>query len=589
MTPTMETIEDLTVELTLPGAALARAVERRLARWGEERFAERLWAKDPTLWAPDPGECGPPFPPELENRLGWLDLPRTDPGELSAFAEEVRRDGLRHAVLLGMGGSSLAPEVLHGVLGARPGYPELTVLDSTHPEAVRAVRQDLEATGGPARALFLVASKSGTTVETLSLFRYFWEEVAAATPEPGACFAAVTDPGTPLADLAGERRFRRVFLAPPDVGGRYSALSVFGLAPAAVGGLDLGRLLARIDPNAGPTAGGGLRERLRAPAPENPGLRLAAVLAEAALTAGRDKLTFLAAPALAQLPSWIEQLVAESLGKDGRGIVPVADEPVQAAGAYGPDRLFVSLELGEGGYEDEAGRLAESLEALAAAGHPVVRIGLPDRHDLGGAMLLWEVATAAAGAALGVHPFDQPDVELAKRRAKEAMAGEGDAAAGVEEVPVHDGERLRRAVAEWLGDAGAASDGDEGGLPYVALQVFLPPTPEIDQDLRELRLLVADRRRLATTAGYGPRFLHSTGQLHKGGPAAGLFLQLVDDPAAEVPVPGAGHGFGELIRAQAVGDYRALVEAGRRVLRVQLGRDRATGLARLQKAFEDAL
>ncbi|HEX6200287.1 MAG TPA: hypothetical protein VF150_08490 [Thermoanaerobaculia bacterium] len=576
-----------TLELTLP-AALARAVERRLARWAEERFAERLWAKDPTLWAPDPGECGPPFPPELEDRLGWLDLPRTDPGELAAFAEEVRRDGLRHAVLLGMGGSSLAPEVLHGVLGARPGYPELTVLDSTHPEAVRAVRQDLEATGGPARTLFLVASKSGTTVETLALFRYFWEEVAAATPEPGARFCAVTDPGTPLADLAGERRFRRVFLAPPDVGGRYSALSVFGLAPAAVGGLDLGRLLARIDPNAGSTAGGGLRHRLRAPAPENPGLRLAAALAEAALTAGRDKLTFLAAPALAQLPAWIEQLVAESLGKEGRGIVPVADEPVLAAAGYGPDRLFVSLEVGESGEDGGDGALTESLDALAAAGHPVVRIALPDRHDLGGVMLLWEVATAAAGAALGVHPFDQPDVELAKRRAKEAMAGEG-GVAGVEEVPVHDEERLRRAVAEWLGEAGAGSGGDEDGRPYVALQAFLPPTPEIDHDLRELRLLVADRRRLATTAGYGPRFLHSTGQLHKGGPAAGLFLQLVDEPAAELPVPGTGHGFGELIRAQAVGDYRALVEAGRRVLRVQLGRDRAAGLARLQDAFEDAL
>lgn len=580
----METIEDLTVKLILPEAGLARAVERRLARWAEERFAERLWAKDPSLWSPG----GPPFPPELEDRLGWLDLPDADPGELAAFAEEVRRDGLRHAVLLGMGGSSLAPEVFHGVLGARPGYPELTVLDSTHPEAVRAVRQELEATGGPARTLFLVASKSGTTVETLSLFRYFWQEVSAATPEPGARFVAVTDPGTPLAEMAGERGFRRVFLAPPDVGGRYSALSVFGLVPAAVGGLDLGRLLTRV--GARPEARtGGLGERLSAPAPENPGLRLAAALAEAAALpkgAGRDKLTFLPAPALAPLPAWVEQLVAESLGKDGRGVVPVADEPVLGADAYGSDRLFVSLELGEDG---EDGELAGSLGALAAAGHPVVRIALPARHDLGGAMLLWEVATAAAGAALGVHPFDQPDVELAKRRAKEAMAGGGAVAAGIEEVPAHDEERLREAVAGWLGDAGAGSDGEGGERRYVALQAFLPPTPEIDHDLLELRLLVADRRGLATTAGYGPRFLHSTGQLHKGGPATGLFLQLADEPAAEVLVPGAGHGFGELIHAQGVGDYRALVEAGRRVLRVQLGRDRADGFARLQDAFERVL
>jgi len=343
--------------------------------------------------------------------------------------------------------------------------------------------------------------------------------------------------------------------------------------PAAVGGLDLGALLDRL---------GGLRERLRAPAPENPGLFLAAALSEAALAAGRDKLTFLAAPALAPLPAWVEQLVAESLGKDGRGIVPVADEPVLGAEAYGPDRLFVSLEV-DG---DGDGALAESPDALAAAGHPVVRISLPDRRDLGGALLLWEVATAAAGAALGVHPFDQPDVELAKRRAKEAMAGAGAVSAGIDEVAADDEERLRAAVAGWLGDAGAGSG---GARPYLALQAFLPPTPETDHALGELRLLAADRRGLATTAGYGPRFLHSTGQLHKGGPASGLFLQLVDEPAAEVPVPGAGHGFGELIRAQAVGDYRALVEAGRRVLRVQLGRDRSDGLARLQKAFEDAL
>lgn len=577
---TMETLQDLTVELTLPSAGLAVAVERRLALWKEERFAERLWAKDPTLWA----SGGPPFPPELEDRLGWLDLPETEADELAAFAEEVRRDDLRHVVLLGMGGSSLAPEVFHGVLGARPGYPELTVLDSTHPEAVRAVRQDLEATGGPARTLFLVASKSGTTVETLSLFRYFWEEVAAATPEPGARFAAVTDPGTPLADLAAERRFRRVFLAPPDVGGRYSALSAFGLVPAAVTGLDAGRLLGRIDPR----ATGGLRDRLRAPAPENPGLRLAAALAEAALEAGRDKLTFLTSPALAPFPAWIEQLVAESLGKDGRGIVPVVDEPGLAPSAYRPDRFFVSLELGDEGGDGEA-RHSETLDALAAAGHPLARIGLPDRHDLGGAMLLWEVATAAAGAALEVQPFDQPDVELAKRRAKEAMAGEGGGTEAIDEVSAADEDRLREAVATWVGDAGSRRAPDEDEHRYVALQAFLPPAPVIDHDLRELRLLLAGRRRLATTAGYGPRFLHSTGQLHKGGPATGLFLQLVDDPAAEVPVPGAGHGFGELIRAQAVGDYRALTEAGRRVLRVQLGRDRATGLARLLGAFEDAL
>jgi transaldolase/glucose-6-phosphate isomerase len=559
----MERVAELTVDLTLPSAGLAEAVEERLRAWEATRFAERLWEKDPTLWAPD----GAPFPSELADRLGWLDLPdqaAAEAAELAAFAAEVRRDGLERVVVLGMGGSSLAPEVFQRVFGGRPGQPELAVLDSTHPEAVRAARERLD----PASTLFLVASKSGTTVETLALFRYFWAEVAAEVggegPEAGRRFAAITDPGTPLADLAGERGFRRVFLAPADVGGRYSALSVFGLVPAALLGVDLGRLAPR--------------EGFRAPVPENPGLRLGALLAEA--ERARDKVTLLASPGLAALPVWIEQLVAASLGKDGRGLVPVVDEPKLAPGEYHDDRLFVHLGLAE----DGAGSSAETLAALERSGHPVARIVLRDRHGIGGCMLLWEVAVAAAGAALGVNPFDQPDVELAKRRAKEAMAGAGGAAGRGEvadEVDCDDAGRLRQAIERWIEPAGPGR--------YAAIQAFLPPDSGTDHGLQELRLLLADRTGIATTSGYGPRFLHSTGQLHKGGPATGLFLQLVDEPPVDRPVPGAGHGFGDLIRAQAIGDYLALRERGRAVLRVQLGGNRTLGLARVRRALDEAL
>lgn len=573
----MERVAELAVDLILPSVGLAEAVEERLRGWEATGFAERLWEKDPTLWAPDLDES--PLPSELADRLGWLDLPErmaVEAGELADFAEEARRDGVRCVAVLGMGGSSLAPEVFQGVFRARPGALELVVLDSTHPEAVRSARDRLDLAAHPERTLFLVASKSGTTVETLSLFHFFWAEAAAAVPDPGARFAAITDPGTPLARLAGERGFRRVFLAPPDVGGRFSALSAFGLVPAALAGVDLARLAPR--------------GRFRAPAPENPALRLGATLAEAALGRvgrTRDKLTLLTSPGLAPLPAWIEQLVAESLGKDGRGVVPVVGEPALAPGEYHDDRLFVHLGLAEDGSASAAGTLA----ALEAAGHPVAQVVLRDRYGLGACMLLWEVAVAAAGAALGVNPFDQPDVELAKRRAKEAMAAPGDGGAGgiaeadesaeADEIAAGDAARLRQAVERWIEPAGPGR--------YAAIQAFLPPDNGTDHGIEELRMLLADRTGIATSAGYGPRFLHSTGQLHKGGPPSGLFLQLVDEPAVELPVPGAGHGFGDLIRAQALGDYRALRERGRSVLRVQLGADRTRGLAHLREALEAAL
>jgi transaldolase / glucose-6-phosphate isomerase len=574
------------VDLDLP-EELAAAVERRLEAWSEEGFAERLWWRDPTLWAKDETS----LPPELADRLGWLGLPERaleEAAELAAFAGEVRADGAERVVLMGMGGSSLAPEVFQAVLGCRPGYLELVLLDSTHPGAVAAVRAETE----PTTTIYVVASKSGTTAETMSFFHYFWretEEALGASAEPGSRFVAITDPGTPLADLAAERSFRRVFLAPPDVGGRYSALSVFGLVPAALVGLDVARL-ARGARDFGETA-------LRHPAADNPGLRLAAAMAEAArLDPPRDALTFRVAPSLVAFPVWIEQLVAESLGKGGTGVLPVVDEPTRELDAYGPDRVFLRMGLREEIEADDAapregGR--EILRRITDAGHPVVTVTLADRWSLGAAMLLWEVATAAAGAALGVQPFDQPDVELAKVRGREALAGGATGTGGVDEVSTDDLKSLARALEDWS-RAGSYPAGKgshptgERAAPYVAIQAFLPPDPRTDHALRDLRAALAERLDAVTTVGYGPRFLHSTGQLHKGGPDTGLFLQLVDDAEGGPAIPdsegGSEHGFGDLVRAQALGDYRALAERGRRVLRVRLGGDRYNALGLLRTA-----
>lgn len=548
--------------LRLEPGELRGAVNERLRAWEEDRFAERLWAKDPTLWADHP------LPPELADRLGWLDLPRASAdrlGDAERFAEEVRAAGYDRAVLLGMGGSSLAPEVFGSVFAGhetRAGALPLTVLDSTHPAAVRAVERACD----PVRTLFLVASKSGTTVETLSLFRWFWHRIDARGEEPGPHFVAITDPGSPLEELAAERGFRRTFGAPPDVGGRFSALSEFGLVPAVLSGVDAAGLLER----ARAAAVGALGED----AGINPALRLGAALGEAA-RAGRDKLTFFAPAALAALPPWIEQLVAESTGKDGRGIVPVVDQPLLPAEAYGEDRFFVHLTLQGAPEPDDAGRLVRDLEE---AGHPVAHLHLPDRLELGAQMLLWEIAVAAAGRVLAIHPFDQPDVELAKRRAKEALQDGGAPDAGTS-------PGLEGAAADALEAWAARAEPPR----YAAIQAFLAPSPEIDRALRALQRSLAERTGVATSAGYGPRFLHSTGQLHKGGPDTGLFLQLVDAPAEELPIPETDTSFRALIRAQAVGDHRALEERGRRIVRLELGDDPAGGLERLRELLRRTL
>ncbi len=538
-------------------------VEARLAAWDDASFGARLWCKDPTLWSAEPL-------PEIEDRLDWLDLPVTMQARtaaLAAFAAEVRRDGIRHVVWMGMGGSSLAPAVFDRLLGVAAGYPELVVLDSTHPATVEAVAARIDL----ARSLFVVASKSGTTLEPLSHFNFFWDRVVGATPHPGRHFAAVTDPGTPLEHLGRERQFRGVFLAMPNLGGRFSALSDFGLLAAALIGADIEALLRQAAAMAADCGA-------EVPSAANPGLRLGAILGEAAL-AGRDKLTFLASARTAPFADWLEQLVAESTGKSGKGILPVARELLGPPEAYGADRLFVAFTL-EG---DRTSESEEATAALVAAGHPLLRFHFDQATEIAPEMFRWEVAVAAACAVIGVHPFNQPDVELAKKLAHEIMDGsarnqdKGAAAAS----PAREDAEPRERLASWLAEARS------GG--YVAIQAFLAESEETTAALQHLRLALRDRLKLATTLGYGPRFLHSTGQLHKGGLEGGLFLQLVDDPDDALPIPEAGYSFGKLVQAQALGDFRALRQRGRKVVRITLANPIAAALERLAGELLEAL
>ena len=499
--------------------------------------------------------------------MGWLDLPGQIAGQLAdwtTLAEELRAEGTRHVVVLGMGGSSLAPDVFRRTFGSRPDFPELVVLDSTHPEAVSALRRRID----PAHTFFLVSSKSGTTLEPLAFLQYFWEATRSRGVAPGPHFAAVTDPGTPLEALARSKGFRAVFRATPTVGGRYSALSAFGMVPAALVGVDVGGLLG---------AGALMAEACGASVAEseNPGLGLGAVLGTLA-AGGRDKLTFLTTPDLAAFPMWAEQLVAESTGKLGRGIVPVVDEPQADPAAYGTDRLFVAF-FGSG---TKDGGLARRADRLEAAGQPLVRLEVPRLLDLGQEFFRWEMAVASAGMVLGIDPYDQPDVEFAKELARQAMALPA-SETGTEElltVPATAPDELSAQLHRWKGRFAPGM--------YIGIQAYLAPTPQNVAGLDRARKALLEQLQAVTTLGFGPRFLHSTGQLHKGGPGTALFLQLVDHPGADLQVPGERYSFGQIIRAQAIGDYQALQQKHRAVLRVDLGSDVSGGLGTLLQALD---
>src|SRR5438067_1912029 len=534
--------------------AIEDAVNRRLGQLEQTAVVRRISEKDAGLW-----KSNGTVEKDIRDRLGWLqvaDRMEERVPELDELRAQLVAEGFTDAVLMGMGGSSLAPEVFRLTFGAPKGALNVNVLGTTDPAAIAAVEQSIVLK----KTAFIVASKSGTTLETLSHYQYFFERAGRNAKQ----FIAITDPGTSLADEAGTRGFRRVFLNPPDIGGRYSALSYFGLVPAALGGVELAALLDRAA-----TMMQGCSPSV--PVGENPGAWLGAVLAEAAKV-GRDKITIIAPAPLRSFGIWAEQLIAESTGKERKGLVPVADEALGSPEVYGNDRLFVQLALPSGDGGDAA-----RIEALGKAGHPVVTLKLNDPLSLGAEFFRWEYAIAVAGAILGINVFDQPNVQEAKDLTRKVLS-EGN--------PPTVGEGIR-----WAGQQGATLDAAVQSLlgqvrpgDYLALLAYIAPDEEHDRALNSIRLAIRDKHRVATTVGYGPRYLHSTGQLHKGGPNTGVFLQIVGDDVKDLEIPGERFSFGVLKQAQALGDFQALRNHGRRVLRVQL-RDVAPGLVKIGQAI----
>jgi RpiB/LacA/LacB family sugar-phosphate isomerase len=540
---------------TQPAWPTSPAITSALDRLERLSAGARIWKKDASLWSRTPATQA-----TIGNRLGWLEASTTMRPHLAGLAEfaaDVRASSIRDVVLLGMGGSSLVAEVLAQTFGPASGYPALTVLDTTDPGAIRAVRSRLSL----AHTLFLVPSKSGTTTEMLTLYRFFRAEVERELPRPGAHFVAITDAGTALERLAAEAGFRRTFLNPADIGGRFSALSFFGLVPGALLGVELGRLLDRAD--AMLAAGSA-----STPTAENPGLRLGATLGGLA-AAGRDKVTLVLSEPIRSLGAWLEQLLTESTGKQERGLVVVHEEAPGPPGQYGNDRVFVGLSLGA-----DPG-LERVLDQLEAAGQPVVRLVLTDRYDVGAEFFRWELATAVVGALLEVNPFDEPNVSQAKDATQAALAT----------------YREQGRLPDWPADTAeavvsmlrAARPGD-----YVALLAYLTSESSTTAALQSLRMLIRDRTGLATTLGYGPRYLHSTGQLHKGGPPTPILLMFTAEDE-DLPIPGERYGFGTLKLAQALGDLATLRAAHRRVLWLPLGRRPVDGLKQLGREIDQRL
>jgi len=562
----------MTTKMTFfPESCRAAAGEARKAL-AAGKITERIQRKDHTLWKPEPEG--------ISDRLGWLDSPRAMQGRLTEIAsvvEGVRVDGFNFALLLGMGGSSLAPEVFRKVFGVADGFLDLAVLDSTDPGAVLACAERLNLK----RTLFIVSTKSGGTVETFSFMKYFYNLVAEklGAEEAGRHFLAITDPGSALADLAHAHHFRHAFLNDPDIGGRYSVLSCFGLVPAALLGMDVGLLLER--------AAAAAEAEFDSNSQEMNGALLGALLGEFAVQ-GRDKLTFLFSPRLAAFGDWVEQLLAESLGKEGEGMLPVVGEVFGAPSVYGPDRIFCAIRLAG----DDAGE--EQLKALAEAGHPVIDLSLSDPYELGGQCFFWEMAAAITGWRLAINPFDQPDVEAAKILARKMIAEYREKGAMPLETPTLKGPGL--SVYGDL-DAGKPEETLAAFLrhakpgAYAALHAYLTPSPGMDEALQRLRMRIRDRFRLVTTVGYGPRFLHSTGQLHKGDAGCGLFIQFTADDSRDAPIPDemgrpeSALTFGVLKQAQAFGDRQALINARRRVIRIHLHGDPVNGISRLMAAL----
>lgn len=558
-------------------------VETSIEQLKKERIIQRIWQHDYTVWKPEPTE--------ITNRLGWLHSP-TDLmahlDDLQTFVNEIRSEGFTQALLLGMGGSSLAPEVFRKMFGVKDGYLNLAILDSTVPEAILSYANQFD----PKKTLYIVSTKSGSTIETLSFMKFFYNQTLkrVGKEEIGNHFIAITDAGSGLETLAKELKFRRIFRSDPNVGGRYSALTHFGLVPAALLGIDLKKLLERAQSIAQKCKG--YRELSDG---DNPGALLGAILGELALQ-GRDKVTFITSRKLEPFGVWLEQLIAESTGKEGVGIVPIIDETVSQPEAYANDVIFIHLQL-KGDTSADA-----IIHSLIEHGHPVVQVNLNDCYDLGGEFFRWEMATAIAVYFLKINPFDQPNVESAKILARKMVAAyqksghlpEPAATLQLDNLSIFTEDEvksLKKSLQKFLAKANPGTDGGKG-RSYVAIQAFIHSTEKTDRALQEFRAIIQKKHRLATTIGFGPRFLHSTGQLHKGDAGNGLFIQLTETPSEDISIPDkAGEDFssitfGVLALAQALGDRQALLDAGRRIIRFHFNNDTVNGIKQLIEALD---
>ncbi len=557
-------------------------VKTTLEDWQAGDKVHRLWAGDKTLWTND----------DENHWLGWLDITEDQLAQaehLRKIAEDVKSAGFTHALLLGMGGSSLCPEVVSMTFGKRDDYPELLTLDSTDPAQIKSFEKRVDLS----KTLFIVSSKSGTTLEPNIFKQYFYERLkeVVGKERAGEHFIAITDPGSQLHHIARRDAFRHIFFGRPSIGGRYSALSNFGMVPAAIMGIDVVKFLGRAQEMVQSCAS-------CVPPEDNPGVTLGAIMGTLAKT-GHDKVTVIASPRISRLGAWLEQLLAESTGKEGKGLIPIDQEQVGTPEVYGDDRLFVyvRLESEPATAQDAAGDVLEVTE------HPVVRILVADPYELGKEFFRWEIATAVAGSIIGINPFNQPDVEASKIEMRKLTEEFEKTGTPLKETPFFEGNGIKlftddknaSALSELAGSdksfvgylrahLGRLKVGD-----YLALLAYVEMNDAHHEQLQAIRHAIRDRKRVATCLGYGPRFLHSTGQAYKGGPNTGVFLQITCNDATDLPVPGQNYTFGIVKAAQARGDFQVLVERGRRALRVHLGKDVNAGLVTLQEAVEQAL
>ncbi|MBI3358850.1 MAG: bifunctional transaldolase/phosoglucose isomerase [Nitrospirae bacterium] len=559
--------------------SLAPIIEDRLKEMQKSGFVKRLWRKDPSLWHDDPAHHK-----TIKNAMGWLSISH-DIFKIKQFSKTIWAEGFKHVVVLGMGGSSLAPEVLRKTFGIIPGYPKLHILDSTVPAQIKLIEGKIDIS----KSLFIVASKSGSTIEPLVFYQYFFEKVKQIKgDQAGQHFIAITDPASLLEKIAQENNFRAVFPGMTDIGGRYSALSNFGMVPVALMGVDIETLLNQAEL---------MRQSCDScvPPQENPGVRLGAILGELALQ-GKDKVTFITSKAVKSLGAWLEQLIAESTGKEGLGIIPIDDEPIGTPVVYGQNRLFVYIR-----HIPTADKQQDDLvNTLQSAGHPIVRIELSDIINIGEEFFLWEIATAVAGSILKINAFDQPNVQESKNYTNGFLDEFKKMGQIKEEAPVVVAGSFK------IWEDGASGRGEKFFAPtlesvlsahfakikqgdYVAINAYLPRTHDIVQILQTIRAGIRDKKQVATTLGFGPRFLHSTGQLHKGGPNMGVFLQITADMKDDIIIPGEPYTFRTLAGAQALGDYTCLLKRNRRVIRVHITGDLNEGLNHLKKAIEGAI